>query len=205
MAHGGAAPRDGKQTVSTNHDGIEREKGSARFARSPRRLRRGRRGRRGLEAAGIVDDVGPESEKGTANSRRFTSSRLAWLGGDVEEVEAHLPLVAICSGRRGTPAMARRSSSTDAVAARVCSNGRNGERERERAGQRERASSGWSPYPLGGARSVEGTRGELGHAQRPPWSLQREGDDRRFSGNPLPFYFSFYFSPFLCYFLFFYF
>ena len=70
-------PDYGKLTEATIRNEIERGKEGHGVACSPRRRRSGRRGRRELEVAGIINDVGPKSKKGTADSRRFTSSRLA--------------------------------------------------------------------------------------------------------------------------------
>ena len=55
-----------------------------------------------------------------------------WLGEDVEDVEAELLVAAIQQWRLGAPAMARRSSSTDAV---VLGLGFAADTDRERGGK----------------------------------------------------------------------
>ena len=64
---------------------------------------------------------------------------------------------------------------------------------------RERGESEFEVVSLSTRRGSVGRTDarKLGHAQRPPWSLQREGDDGDFPGNPLVSIFPLLSGPFL--------
>ena len=74
---------------------------------------------RWLVVAGIGGEVRSVQKRETDDGDETRASQLARLGEVVEDVQAELLVAAIRQWRAGAPAIARRSSSTDAVAARV--------------------------------------------------------------------------------------
>ena len=158
MAHGSdavpdAAEQHGDRDVDLDHAEEGKEVGKIRKlttrilegSMGSERARRRRNRRRGSAKCSRYSE----------DSRRTRASRDARLGEGVDDPPTHRPVAAIRQCRAGALAMARRSSSTDAVAARVSFCGRSRARAR---GESERGAREGSrrPYPLAAGLGLDG-------------------------------------------------